>query len=161
MLPFGVLITSYLSTFFFRINCCSACSHESTVSKFRIRNMKAFSRSDLTFAQSSLPSSLFLSYFPCVQQSLALVGGCCHGARWRVSRAESVWLSPALELLLMEHAEEAAAAAAALERPSGGRGPFSNQRGGKIEKMIAIQKGSNESAASTRTPKVPIKTVIY
>lgn len=45
MLPSGVWITSYVSTFFFRINCCSACCHESTVSKFRIRNMKAFSSS--------------------------------------------------------------------------------------------------------------------
>lgn len=57
----------------------------------------------------------------------------------------------------MEHAEEAAA----LERPSGGGGPFSNQRGEKIGKRIAMQKGSEESAAATRTREVPIKTVIY
>lgn len=73
-----------------------------------------------------------------------------------MNRAESVW-SPALELLLMEHAEEAAA----LERPSGGCGPFSNQRGEEIEKMVATQKGSNGRAASARTQKVPRKTAVY
>lgn len=42
----------------------------------------------------------------------------------------SVWLSPTLELLLMEHAEEEA-----LDRPSGGSWPFSNQRGEKIDSI--------------------------
>lgn len=65
-----------------------------------------------------------------------------------MKHVKSVRLSPALELLLMEDAEETA-----LDRPSGGSWPFSNQRSEKTDSGDDGHTKGATTVTSTRTAR--------